>query len=114
MDSLWDKIKQSLIDNANVAAEKAEYLGKIGRARLDIAKTRHVIRDRFADLGGEVFQSLQDNTGEFNPSKESTKELIQQIHGLESELSRRQEVLNDLREESDKTEDGKQPETQEL
>jgi hypothetical protein len=105
MDSLWDKIKQSLVDNANVAAEKAEYLGKIGRARLDIAETRRVIRDRFADLGGQVYHSLQDNAGEFDPSKESAKELIQTIYDLESELSRRQEVLNDLRAKSDKTED---------
>ena len=105
MDSLWDKIKQNLIDSANVAAEKAEYLGKIGRARLDIAKTRHVIRDRFADLGGQVYHSLQDNAGEFDPSKEDAKELIQTIYGLESELNRRQEVLNNLRAESDETED---------
>jgi hypothetical protein len=105
MDSLWDKIKQSLIDSANVAAEKAEYLGKIGRARLDIAKTRHAIRDRFADLGGQVYHSLQDNAGKFDPSNEDAKELIQTIDGLEGELSRREEVLNDLRAESDETEE---------
>ena len=48
--TLWDRIKQSLLDSATVAAEKAEYLGKIGRARLDIAETRHAVRDALADL----------------------------------------------------------------
>jgi hypothetical protein len=106
MDTLWDKIKQSLIDSANVAAEKAEYLGKIGRARLDIAETRHAIRDRFADLGGLIYHSLQDQAGEFDPNgNEDVKQLIQTIDGLEDVLSRREETLADLRAESAETEE---------
>ena len=106
MDSLWDKIKQSLIDSASVAAEKAEYLGKVGRARLDIAETRHAIRDRFADLGGLVYESLKDEAGSFDPNgSENVKQLIQTIDGLENELSKREEALNLLRAEQDDKEE---------
>jgi hypothetical protein len=106
MDSLWEKIKQSLIDSASVAAEKAEYLGKLGRARLDIAETRHTIRDRFADLGGLVYGNLKDEAGSFDPKgNENVKQLIQTIDGLEDELSKREETLNRLRTEQDDKEE---------
>ncbi len=106
MDSLWDKIKQSLIDSASVAAEKAEYLGKIGRARLDIAETRHAIRDRFADLGGLVYESLQSDDAADLVGKPEIKGLIDTISELEDELKSREEALSLLRaEETEATAD---------
>jgi hypothetical protein len=104
MDSLWDKIKQSLIDSASVAAEKAEYLGKIGRARLDIAETRHAIRDRFADLGGLVYEGLQGGEAEL-AEKEDVKALMSTISGLEGELKTREEALALLRAETGEAEE---------
>jgi len=104
MDSLWDKIKQSVIDSASVAAEKAEYLGKIGRARLDIAETRHSIRDRFTDLGGLVYESLQsENEPSDLSGKEDIKQLMKTIAGHEDELRKREEALNLLRTQTDDT-----------
>ena len=102
MDSLWDKIKQSVIDSASVAAEKAEYLGKIGRARLDIAETRHAIRDRFSDLGGAVYESLPSGTKSFDlEGKEDVKQLMETIAGLEDQLRKREEALSLLRAEAE-------------
>jgi len=100
MDSLWDKIKQSLIDSASVAAEKAEYLGKIGRARLDIAETRHAIRDRFADLGGMVYERLQSDSAENIGQSSDVQDLMKDISGLESELKSREDSLEQLRKEA--------------
>lgn len=102
MDSLWDKIKQSLIDSASVAAEKAEYLGKVGRARLDIAETRHAIRDRFADLGGLVYENLQSEDVSVDlAGKTEVKDLMQTIAGLEEELKSREQALGLLRAETE-------------
>lgn len=105
MDSLWDKIKRSVIDSANVAAEKAEYLGKIGRVRLDIAKTRHAIRDRFADLGGLVYEGLKSDDGSDIAGSDEVKGLVSVISELEQELGRREEALNTLREEAGEAEE---------
>jgi len=108
MDSLWDKIKQSLVDSASAAAEKAEYLGKIGRARLDIAETRHAIRDRFADLGGLAYENLQSaSAGSDMAANEDVKRLIDTISSLEDELKTREEALSDLRADA---EDSEEPE----
>lgn len=105
LDSLWDKIKRSVIESANVAAEKAEYLGKIGRARLDIAKTRHAIRDRFADLGGLVYEGLKSDDGSDIAGSDEVKGLVSVISDLEQELGRREEALNALREEAGEAEE---------
>lgn len=101
MDSLWEKIKHSVIESASVAAEKAEYLGKIGRARLDIAETRHAIRDRFADLGGLVYELQNADTvsGSLADNKD-VKALVDAISALEAELRSREEALNLLRAEA--------------
>ena len=106
MDSLWDKIKQSVKESASVAAEKAEYLGKIGRARLDIAETRHAIRDRFADLGGQVYESMKAGDNDLAASAE-IQGLVNTISDLEDELQSREGALSLLRAEtgdSDETE----------
>ena len=58
-ESLWAKVKQSLRDGAATAAEKAEHYGKLSRARLGIARTRHAIHDVFTELGGQVYSVLQ-------------------------------------------------------
>ena len=100
MDSLWDTIKRSLIDSANVAAEKAEYLGKVGRARLDIAETRNAIRDGFADLGGLVYESHPKEAGSFDlGDRDDIKQLIQTTSSLEDQLQQREETLDGLRAE---------------
>lgn len=95
--TLWDRIKQSLLDSATVAAEKAEYLGRIGRARLDIAETRHAIRDSLADLGGKVYTGIEaGQNGELLESDDVSK-LVSRIGALEKELKSREEVLEELR-----------------
>ena len=41
MDTLWDKIKRGLQEGATTAAAKAEYLGRLGKTRLEVARSRH-------------------------------------------------------------------------
>ena len=106
--TLWDRIKQSLLDSATVAAEKAEYLGRIGRARLDIAETRHAIRASLADLGGKVYTGIEaGQNGELLES-DDVSTLVSRIGALEKELKSREEVLEELR----ATEEGSQAVTQ--
>ena len=95
--TLWDRIKQSLLDSATVAAEKAEYLGRVGRARLDIAETRHAIRDALADLGGKVYGGVQSGEGDNLLKSEAVSTLVQKIGGLEEELKSREKKLESLR-----------------
>lgn len=94
--TLWDRIKQGVVDSAAVAAEKAEYLGKIGRARLDIAETRHSIRDTFAELGGIVYAQFREGDNDIAGSSR-VETLVSKVADLEDELKRREDVLDELR-----------------
>ena len=96
-DTLWERIKQGVMESATTAAEKAEYLGKIGRARLDIAGTRHAIHEGFAELGGVVYAYLQDGKKAAVAQKEDVQTLIDKIGDLEGLLRDREAALGELR-----------------
>ena len=96
-DTLWERIKQGVLESASTAAEKAEYLGRIGRARLDIAGTRHSIHEAFAELGGVVYTYLQDGKKTAVAQKADVQELVEKIGALEDLLKEREVSLEGLR-----------------
>ena len=103
-ESLWEKIKSSLREGAVTAAEKAEYLGKLGRAKLDMARTRHAIHDAFTDLGGQVYELLGENPDAAVGQEEAIGEKLRDIQALESQLQRQEAefgVLQDTTPEAD-------------
>ncbi len=106
-ESLWERIKQGLRDSATTAAEKAEYLGKLGRARLDIAKTRNAIQEAFSELGGLVYNHLEKDGSSVIGEQADVKTQIQAIKNLETELEEREDILQTLKaDEGEKEEAG--------
>lgn len=96
-DTLWERIKRGIIDGAATAAHKAEHLGKIGRARLDIAGTRHAIHEAFAELGGAVYAHLSED-GEADVARaDDVQGLARRINELENLLQEREALLNNLK-----------------
>ena len=96
-DSLWVRIRRGIIDGAATAAHKAERLGKIGRARLDIAGTRHAIHEAFAELGGAAYAHLSGG-GEVDVARaDDVQTLVRRINELEKLLQEREARLNNLK-----------------
>ena len=100
-ETLWERIKQGLRDGAATAAEKAEYLGKLGRARLDIARTRHAIHDAFTELGGQIYDELKDHEAAIQAQTEAVQDQIETINKLEEQLQN-QEAQFKVLQEADK------------
>ena len=98
-DSLWTKIKQGLRDGAATAAERAEYLGRLGRARLDMARTRHAIHDAFTELGGQIYDQLKDDKTAAEAQTESVQKNIETIRELEEQLQSQERQFKALQEE---------------
>ena len=95
-ETLWERIKQGLRGQASAAVEKAEYLGKLGRARLDIAETRSAIQSAFAELGGLVYHEI--GRGETALAQQAgVQEQVQKIRKLETLLKEREARLQALR-----------------
>ena len=103
-ESLWEKIKQGLREGAATAAEKAEYLGKLGRARLDIARTRHAIHDTFTELGGQIYEQVKDDEDAVNAQSEDVQNHIATIRELEDQLSSQEAEFKALQEAEDTAE----------
>ena len=97
-ETLWERIKQGLRESASTAVEKAEYLGKLGRARLDIAKTRHAIHDAFAELGGRVYNQIEQDKDAAITREGDVQDLIQKIEGMEALLQQQEDSLQALKE----------------
>ena len=97
-ETLWERIKQGLRDGAATAAEKAEYLGKLGRARLDIARTRHAIHDAFTELGGQIYDELKDHEAAIQAQTEAVQDQIETISKLEEQLQNQEKQFKVLQE----------------
>lgn len=97
-ETLWERIKQGLRDGAATAAEKAEYLGKLGRARLDIARTRHAIHDAFTELGGQIYDELKDHEAAIQAQTEAVQDQIETISKLEAQLQSQEKQFKVLQE----------------
>ncbi len=96
-DTLWERIKKGIIDSAATAAHKAEHLGRIGRARLDIAGTRHAIHEAFAELGGAVYARLSEGSDAGVALTDDVQDLVRRINELESLLQEREIRLKRLK-----------------
>ena len=111
-ETLWDRIKQGILEGASSAAETAGYLGRLGKARLEIASARHAIHEAFAELGGVVYASLAEgHEGDLAGSGE-IQERVAEIRALEAELQVFQARLDSLKssEEPDAQAEAAQPE----
>ncbi len=96
-DTLWERIKRGIIDSAATAAHKAERLGRIGRARLDIAGARHAIHEAFAELGGAVYARLSEGNDSGGVQTDEVQELVRRINELENLLQERETHLKNLK-----------------
>ena len=96
-ETLWERIKQGILESASTAAGKAEHFGKVGRARLDIAETRHAIRDALSELGGAVYSRLKQDSDTAVGRQEDVQGLIQKVGELEGVLQEREDRLQALK-----------------
>jgi hypothetical protein len=96
-DTLWERIKKGIIDSAATAAHKAEHLGKIGRARLDIAGTRHAIHEAFSELGGAVYAHMSAGSDVGVAQTDDVQDLVRRINELENLLQEREAHLKNLK-----------------
>ena len=96
-ETLWERIKQGLLDGASTAAQKAEYLGRVGRARLDLAEARHAIRDALSELGGAAYAHLQADAEMAVGQQEDVQALLDKIRSLEAALKEREAKLDSVK-----------------
>ena len=96
-DTLWERLKQGILDGASSAAETAGYLGRLGKARLEIANARHTVHGAFAELGGAVYAAVERGETSNLADRDDVTGLIRSIRELERDLQDREAILEDLK-----------------
>lgn len=97
MESLWDRIKQSLKEGFLTAAEKTEELAKVGKGKIDLMAIRRKIGRAFAELGGKVYHLVTEEKTTAIAGNKELKALIDQVKTLEKQLEEKEEEIKRVR-----------------
>ncbi|MCD6204778.1 MAG: hypothetical protein J7L22_03850 [Candidatus Marinimicrobia bacterium] len=109
MANLWNDIKKSLeefvskaADKAGEftreAADKAEEVTKLGKVKLDIFQIKRDIEKQFAELGGILYQLLQDKKTKDLEKNENIKACVAAIKELEKKLKAKEDHYKAIQE----------------
>ena len=105
METLWNKIKGKVREGASTAAEKAEEIARVSKARLDIAGVKRNINNSFAQLGGRAYHLITtDQPGGIAEDGEVVS-LVEKVKTLEQELEEKEERLEQLKRGEEESED---------
>ena len=97
MSGRWQRVKQSLYRGASVTAEKAEELGRIGKKRLDIAKTKQDISRTYTELGTTIYRLWEKEKNPQIVNQEEVQGLMDQIRSLEEDLREKEADLERMK-----------------
>jgi hypothetical protein len=87
MASFWDKLNQGIKEGVQTVSEKTEQLTKIGRIKLSILATKRDLEKKFIELGGRVYQLINEEKGTRIANDKQLKTLAEDIKVLENKLN---------------------------
>jgi hypothetical protein len=97
METLWDKVKKSVMDGVNAAAEKTEELTKLGKMKLDILNIKHKISKQFTELGGIVFDAVKNEKTKDVMKSDEFQAIIKSLNELETDLTLKEKIFDDMK-----------------
>lgn len=88
MSSLWEDVKNAILDGYVYAADKADELTQIGRAKVEILRINRTIARTMSEIGGRVFDLFEAGSGADIPEDPTIAKAVQSIRGLNEDLKR--------------------------
>ena len=109
MSNLWGDIKKNLgeivskaADKAGEftreAADKAEEVTKLGKVKLDIFQIKRDIEKQFAELGGTVYQLIEEKKTKDLEKNENIKTCLSVVKDLEKKLKEKEKQYKSIQE----------------
>ena len=98
MESLWDRVKQSLREGLLTAAEKTEELAKLGKGKIDLMAIRHRIGNTFAELGGKIYHLVTVDKATAIIKNKEVMALIERVKTLEKQLKEKEAEIQRTKE----------------
>ena len=88
MASLWDDVKNAIVDGYVYAADKAEELSQIGKAKVEILQLNRQIARTISSIGGHVYDLFEKHEQATKPEDTEIRESVQKIEVLHGEIER--------------------------
>ena len=99
MSSLWDDVKNAIVDGYVYAADKAEELTQVGRAKVEILRINRTIARTMGEIGGRVFDLFERGAQADIPDDESIGQSVKTIVSLRADVERWEREIERIRAE---------------
>ena len=97
METLWEKIRKTVIEGVTVAAEKTEELTKLGKGKIEILNTKRKISAKFTELGSILYDAIKEGNTDEAVKTTKVEELINAVKELESELESKEQKFEEMK-----------------
>ncbi len=95
MGDLWEKIRKSVIDGVQIAAEKTEELTKLGKIKIEILNIKRKISKNFTELGSITYEAIKEGTTKKELESDKVNAIIETLKGFDSELEAIEKLYDD-------------------
>lgn len=99
MSSLWDDVKNAILDGYVYAADKAEELTQIGRAKVEVLRLNRTIARTMSEIGGRVFDLFEHGAQTDIPNDDSIAQAVGRITALRTEVQKWEREIERIRTE---------------
>lgn len=97
MASLWDDVKNAILDGYVYAADKAEELSQVGRAKVEILRLNRSIARTMSEIGGRVFDLFERGTQADIPEDEEIASAVKRIAALRADVAKLEREIERIR-----------------
>jgi len=99
MSSLWDDVKNAILDGYVYAADKAEELTQIGRAKVEILRINRTIARTMSEIGGRVYDLHERGAKADIPDDETIAQAVKTIGALRLDVEKLEREIERIRAE---------------
>jgi len=86
--SLWDDVKNAIVDGYVYASDKAEELTQISRAKIEILRVNRQIARTMSEIGGRAFDLIENGRKEELPDDEKIHAAVDAIQKMRLDIAR--------------------------
>ena len=101
MANLWDDVKNAIVDGYVYAADKAEELTQISRAKVEILRLNRQIARTMSEIGGRVFDMFEKDDQDTLPGDGEILAAVETIQRLRVEIKSWEEEIEKAKAERD-------------
>jgi hypothetical protein len=103
METLWNRVRKSLVEWYETAYDKTDELAKIGKKKIEIAGVNRSIEKGMSELGGRVYHliTVEGHRGNKTADDEKVAQIVERISELEDDLKSKELEIERIREEKE-------------